>query len=187
MQVINTGWKKYRLDSFTGRVTGMGKDFVMYTFGQNTIGAVHGKGKRWIPVSVETSTKSFNHIFLTGNDGTEHSFYLENFDIACREGHELTAIWAVKPGEERGPCIIVLNNTTKQAFFSGLEIAKMFNAPSLIYILIITGSFINVYFLFHNTIVAVSVILPGFFIVRFISLKISRAAAKKFIAGFRLV
>lgn len=139
MKAITAGWKKYMLYSFTGKVTGMGKDFLIYRFGQNSKSYLSEKEK-WLPsVSVETKTNAFNHIFLTAADNSKRSINLNHFDIACREGHELTAIWAIKKGEQRSPYIIILNNTTRHAFFSDHIITKMFAIPFFLYVRIIPG------------------------------------------------
>lgn len=184
MYLIKTGWREYELYSFTGIVTGMGKVFLIYRFGQNSRSHFSEKGKWLPPVSVETTTNAFNHIFLTADDNNRRSINMNDFDIACREGHELTAIWAVKKGEHHGPYVVILNNTTKQAFFSYSIIIKMFDIPFFLYVLIIPGSYLAGYLFFQQIAAACLVTLPAILLTWFIGWKISTASAKKFIASF---
>ncbi len=185
MEVVNAGWKKYSFIAFTGRVTGMGKDFVMYTIGQNLKPPRINKKNSLPAVRIETKTKSFNHIFLTCSDGSERSLSLTGFDVACREGHELTAICANKKGSQWAPYIVILNITTKQAFFSVKEIGRMFRPPLIFQLIFIPVFFIGGYFSAGYVAGIITAIIPGSFAGRIIAEWISKPGIKKFMTRFR--
>jgi len=58
-----------------------------------------------------------NDIFLQDSSGKEHSYSLSDFNVACREGNELSVIWAIRKGRDRGPYIMVINHTTSNRFW----------------------------------------------------------------------
>jgi hypothetical protein len=134
MEYITVGMKKYYLFSFTGVVKELGKEQVIYTFGQHTTQIHSGNSRQIPPVRIETSVKAFNHILLCDRKGKEHYIRLADFDIACREGHELSVVWAVKGQEMNGPPVVVINNSTAQCFFCVATITKMFRPSALFYI-----------------------------------------------------
>jgi hypothetical protein len=185
MTIITAGGKKYTLYSFTGKVTGMGKDQIIYTLSQN-VKSFPPKKTKWIPpVRVETATKSFDHIFLTAGNGAEHSFTLKDINIACREGHQLTVIWVVRKGKERGPHIAIENNTTFQTFFSSREITRIFRVPVLFPILL-PAIFCLAGFLLYHEKGALLAVVPGIFTAIISGRSLSRIAAKRFMTTFRV-
>jgi hypothetical protein len=104
--------REFEIHSVTGKVVGQGK-FV-------TTG-ISGGGQRTKDSKVDqvrSSTSIHNDIFLQGRDGKEHHFALTDFNVACREGNELTVLWAIKPGQGSGPYFLVVNRTTSEQFWA---------------------------------------------------------------------
>jgi hypothetical protein len=156
---ITAGRKKYALYSFTGRVTGMGKDFIMFTFVQTAKTKLPGNKEWQPPVRVESTTTAFNHVFLKAVTGEEHSLRLDEFNIACREGHEMTAVWIIREGEERGPHIAIHNRTTLQTFFAPKEVKKLYDLPLSVQLLSLAAAFCTGYTLYgHITGVAAVIV-----------------------------
>lgn len=73
-------------------------------------------------VRVNSMTIVHDQLFLRDQFGKEHSFQLQDFNLACREGNSLAVIWGVKEGRTNGPYLAVINYTTGNTFFgkSGL-------------------------------------------------------------------
>lgn len=177
-------WDKYQFYSVTGRVTGMGKDMVLYTIGQNLKKHTIKKKGQFPAVRVETTTKAFNHLFLISNDGSEYSVRLPDFEIACREGHELTAIKLIKKKSEWGPYIAIMNHTTRQVFISEKEIGKLFRLPLTIQLALLACCFILGSLWKGYTTGVVAVIIPGCLSLWVINRLISKSGVKKFMGRF---
>jgi hypothetical protein len=82
------------------------------------------------PVYVTSSTTVHDQIFIQHN-GREWAVQLSNFNIACREGHHVTAVWAIKNGDERGPYILVANHTTGESYRADTTISQFVRSGSM--------------------------------------------------------
>jgi hypothetical protein len=65
-------------------------------------------------VSSSTTTTVHVQFFIQERDGTERSVQLVNVNLALREGHLLSAAWAIKKGKDRGPYFLFLNHSTAE-------------------------------------------------------------------------
>ncbi len=110
MQELRAGWGTYNLNWVTGKVVGQGKYATTAVSGG-------GGGATNSPVTISSSTTIHNDIFLVDSNGKEHSFQLSDFNLACREGNQLTVIWAIRKGKKEGQYIVAINHTTSQQFF----------------------------------------------------------------------
>lgn len=180
MVEITLGWKRYRLSWFTGEVTGMGKDFVIYTIGQSMKGYFSTKSKAAPVVKVETKAKMFDYIFLRGAEGEEQSICLRNFELACREGHIMTIVWAIRFGKEHKQSIAVLNNSTGQSVFSEKELAKMFRPPIVFHLVFILGFFFTGFVSAGYTAGIITAIVPGYFASGIIAGLIAKPGIRRF-------
>ena len=90
-----------------------------------------------------STTTVHDQIFLVDDMGKEHSFQLQDFNVACRDGNVLKVIWAVKKGKDKGDYIIMHSNTTGQAFFNTGAIRRMLR-PSWIIPLALTVLFLAI-------------------------------------------
>ena len=78
-----------------------------------------------------------DNFFLLDLNGEEHAFQLRNFNVACREGHEMTVIWAVNKGKKAGPYIAVINHTTSEQYWlDDKNLHKMFKTHKYIFLFI---------------------------------------------------
>ncbi len=119
MRELKAGTGTYNLYWVTGKVVGQGK------YATTTVSG-GGGGGAYSRVTISSSTTIHNDIFLVDSNGKEHSFQLSNFNIACREGNQLTVIWAIRKGKTQGKYIIAINHTTSQQVFDSPAIEKMF-------------------------------------------------------------
>ncbi|MCW3114210.1 MAG: hypothetical protein JWR18_2606 [Segetibacter sp.] len=134
MKTINAMGKEYTIYSVTGKVASSNKNMETRVSGSG--GGYNGSGYS-APVNIRSTTTVHDQIFLVDNSGKEHSFQLQNFDLACREGNELSVFWAIKKGKQRGEHIAVHNKTTENSFFDTGAIRRMFK-PSWIIPIVLT-------------------------------------------------
>lgn len=120
---LNLYRKSYDILVFTGTVVGSDKHLetkISSTGGGGTTVGGFGTTNR---VRVTSKTITHDDIFLQNEQGEEKAFKFKNFNISCREGHELTVISVIQKGKERGPHLAVVNHTTNEGF-SNLRAAK---------------------------------------------------------------
>jgi len=134
MRTINASGKEYTLYSVTGKVAASNKNMETRVSGGGG-GGYHGSGYT-SPVTITSTTTVHDQIFLIDESGKEHSFQLQNFDLACREGNELSVIWAIKKGKKTGEHIVVHNHSTEKTFFDTGAIRRMFRPPWFIPIIL---------------------------------------------------
>lgn len=132
METINASGKVYTLYSVTGKVVATNKNMETRVSGGGGGGYTHQGTGFSSPVTVTSTTTIHDQIFLVDDTGREHSFQLQDFNVACREGNVLKVIWAVKKGKDKGDYIIVQNNSTGQSFFNIGAIRRMFRPSWLI-------------------------------------------------------
>ncbi len=135
MQQFKAGMGKYKLYWVTGKVVGQVKYATTTVSGRGGGTSYGGTGSS--SVAISSSSTVHNDIFLVDSNGREHSFQLSNFNVACREGNQLTVIWAIRKGKKEGLYIAVLNHTTSQKVFDSPALEKMFLSWSGILFLIL--------------------------------------------------
>lgn len=108
---IKTIGKKFSVYALTGQVTDTTKNYETKISGGGGGGMVRNGYGFTSPVSVKSSTHIHDQIFLLDEEDKEHAIHLTNFNIDCRKGHRLTAIWAIKQNKKKGPYIAIVNNT----------------------------------------------------------------------------
>ncbi|RZK28133.1 MAG: hypothetical protein EOO63_11915 [Hymenobacter sp.] len=86
-------------------------------------------------LNLASTTVVHDQFFLEDANGQEHSFQLQGFNLACREGNSLTVVWAIKAGQQRGPYVAVLNNTTQNRFYNEKAIDNLSSPNFLLYLL----------------------------------------------------
>ncbi len=108
------------IHQMTGEVVGADKSSTMQVHGGGGGGTGHIVGGHGYtttsPVSVTSTTTIHDQIFLRDSAGKERSFQLSNFNVACRDGHKLSILWAKRKGKERGPFFRVINHTTNEQY-----------------------------------------------------------------------
>lgn len=118
------------IHQMTGEVVGADKSSTTQVHGGGGGGTGHIVGGHGYtatnPVSITSSTAIHDQIFLRDANGKERAFQLSNFNVACREGHKLSVLWAIKKGKKRGPFFRVLNHTTGESYQNKDGLKRLF-------------------------------------------------------------
>ena len=160
MTTISTPGKEYDLYTVTGKVMETGKNLETRVRGGGGGGATYGGYGGTAPVSITSTTVVHDQIFLVDDKKQEHSFQLQDFNVACRADNIISVIWAIKKGAKTGPYIAVVNDTTGNTFFNDKALQEMFRYP-LLYMLgavllcILLGSSMSGYFFWGILIVPI--------------------------------
>ncbi len=97
------GFRRYEIHTVTGFVRSPSKALETRTM-------VSGNQYN---VSSSSTTYVHDQFFIAHPNG-ETSFQLVDFNLPLREGHRLSAVWAIRKGRERGPYIMFRNHTTNE-------------------------------------------------------------------------
>ena len=66
-------------------------------------------------------------LFIKDRNDTAHAFIVNEMQLVCLDRDVLIVIWAIAPGEKRGPVIAIKNSSTAQAFFCNTSLKKMYS------------------------------------------------------------
>lgn len=121
--VINK--KTYEHRFFRGRVVGAEKHLETKVSGGGGGGSSYRGTGYTAPVHVSSTTVTHDMIHLADEEGAEMALRLQNWDLAVRETHELTAIWLVKKGKKGGPYVAIHNHTLNETDYNEKVLAKM--------------------------------------------------------------
>jgi hypothetical protein len=131
--------KTYVFKSVTGKVLNTTKSMETSVQGSVSGGGGRlreGSGKlKPVDLNLASTTIVHDQFFLEDEAGQEHSFQLQGFNLACREGNSLTVVAAFKPGQPRGPYVAVLNHSTQNRYFNEKAINSLSSPSSLLYLL----------------------------------------------------
>lgn len=129
----------YVLKSVTGKVLNATKSMETSVQGSVSGGGGRlreGSGKlKPVDLNLASTTIVHDQFFLEDEAGQEHSFQLQGFNIACREGNSLTVVAAFKPGQPRGPYVAVFNHSTQNRYFNEKAIDNICSPSTLLYLL----------------------------------------------------
>lgn len=79
--------------------------------------------------SVQSKTTRYQTMFLTDEEGKEHTVELVDFLVPCKEGHKLSLFLLTTGGSEYGSYFRAFNHNTKQHYQHGKAIrSEMFPA-----------------------------------------------------------
>jgi hypothetical protein len=129
MKTLTIDSKPIELYWFTGSVVGASKNLETRVTG----GGGGGQNGYSAPVSIRSTTTVHDQLFLVDRSGTERAFQLSNFDVACRESHNVSVVWAMKKGAKEGPYILVHNHTTGDASFKNDKLRALLLPSTALY------------------------------------------------------
>jgi hypothetical protein len=121
--VINK--KTYEHHFFRGSVVGATKQLETKVSGGGGGGGSYRGTGYTAPVTISSTTVTHDMIHLADEAGKELALRLQNWDLAVRETHVLTAIWLVKKGKKNGPYVAIHNHTLSQTDYNERVLAKM--------------------------------------------------------------
>lgn len=139
-----SGSSSFELYSFCGIVEESGKNMETRVHGGGGGGATYQGTGGTAPVSISSTTVVHDQIFLTRKDGKERAFQLQDFDLACRKGNEVTVFWGIKDGKDKGAYVAVKNHSTDQSFFDEKDLKKLF-INGWVQLLLIIGGIIAIF------------------------------------------
>jgi len=133
MKTITSNTKTYNIYHTYGKVANSNKNMETKVHG--------GGGGNNTNVRISSTTIVHDHLFVIDNNGQEHSFQLQGFDLACREGNEIAVAWGIKQGGKKGPYFMVHNFTTNQTFYRTPILHMMLRYPVWMALLATLASF----------------------------------------------
>jgi len=115
--IVNIGPKTVHLYSTTGVVQEAGKRSETHVHGSGGGSALPMSGSHTTNVRITSTTTVHDDLFIVDDDGKEHAFQLQDFDVAVRKGNRITITHAIASNKQSGPYILVQNHSTRQHFF----------------------------------------------------------------------
>ena len=129
--------QQFSFEATTGKVLNTSKN--LETVVQSSVSGgggrlSEGSGRiRPVEVSVSSTTIVHDQLFLEDAQGREHAFQLQGFDVACREGHELSLVFALRAGATQGPYVAVINHSTRQKFYNEAVLHRLSKPSAALY------------------------------------------------------
>ena len=133
MEELQIGSKTLNLSWFTGKVVGTTKNLETKVSGGGGGGYTSQGSGYTAPVHITSTTTVHDQLFLIDPSGQERSFQLKNFDISCRETHQVTVLWAAKKGKTDGYNVLVYNHTVNKAAFQQSSLSLLLKPWKLPY------------------------------------------------------
>jgi len=125
MARIELGWKAFEHHFVRGTAVGVDKKLETKVQGGGGGGSSYRGTGYTAPVRVTSTTTTHDLIHLQDENGQEHAIRLQNWDLAVRETHDLTAMWLAKPGKSGGPYVAIHNHSLEQTDYDEKGIAKL--------------------------------------------------------------
>lgn len=117
--------KTYEHNYVRGTVVGANKQLETKVHGGGGGGSSYQGTGYTAPVAITSSTTTHDMIHVQDEQGGEHAIRLQNWDLAVRETHTLTAVWLVKKGKKGGPYVAIHNHTLNQTDYNDDYLAKI--------------------------------------------------------------
>ena len=124
MREILINGKPFELHAVTGRVAAANKQLETRVSGGGGGGYAHQGTGFTNAVHISSTTVTHDQVYVVDGGGREHALRLQNWNLACREGHELTAVWLIKKGKTSGPYVAIRNATIDETKYDDKELAK---------------------------------------------------------------
>jgi len=126
MELLKAGGRTYALHYTTGTVQETGKNMETRVSGGGGGGTTFGGYGATAPVNIRSQTIVHDQLFITDAANKEHAFQLQDFNLACRTGHKVSVVWAIKKGKGSGKYIVVVNHSTGTNFYNEKALKNVF-------------------------------------------------------------
>lgn len=113
---LNAGYSYYTLNTATGMVLSPTKAMQEHV-------SVHGDGRGGVHST--SHTVIHDQFFIRNAQHYETDVKLRNVDLALREGHDFSAVWAIKRGRKSGNYFLLRNHTTNRTDFLDHALKEM--------------------------------------------------------------
>jgi len=124
-QTFTAGKFNYTIYYAKGKVVGKDKNFETKISGGGGGGGTYQGTGGTAPISISSRTVIHDKIYLQHEHGKETSIELTDWDVACREGHEMLFAWIIKDKNERGPYVALKNFTTDDQELNSKKIKEL--------------------------------------------------------------
>ncbi len=102
---------RYEVHQFSGEVMKANKHLETQVRGGGGGGFTYQGTGGGGSVSISSTTVTHDDVFLRDAQGREHVLRLRDWDVACREGHDMQAVWLSRDGKDTD-YLMVRNRTT---------------------------------------------------------------------------
>lgn len=137
MREIRINGKSLEVHSMTGKVASSAKQLETKVSGGGGSGMMRNGSGYTAPVRIHSTTTTHDQIFLVDGTGKEHIIRLKNWDLACRESNELTAVWMNRKGKDGGPYVAIRNLSTDTVDYDDKALARLARPWWLLLVLIL--------------------------------------------------
>lgn len=160
MKTISVNGQAYDLHCIKGQV--LGADQKLETTVSGGGGSTYNGRGHVAPITSRTTVH--DKIFLADAMGKEHAFQLQDFNLACREGHNLVVVSAhLRDSKKNGDYLAVINQTTGQIYYGEAALTRLCKPNKLPYWFGMIGGLIGGGFLINSIgflILIAAVVLP---------------------------
>jgi hypothetical protein len=125
MREITINGTTFQVHALTGRVASTNKQLETRVSGGGGGGMMHQGSGYSSAVHITSTTVTHDQIFLVDDAGSEHALRLQNWDIACREGNQMTAVWLIKKGKTSGNYVAIRNHSIDETKYDDKGLAKI--------------------------------------------------------------
>jgi len=122
---IIVGGKLYAIYYVQGGVVGKDKQMETRVHGGGGGGATYQGTGGTAPISISSTSTIHDKVYLDTGNGKEAVIEVQDWDIACREGHRMTVVWVIGQGKNSGPYVGFANHTTDELFVSKLSLERL--------------------------------------------------------------
>ena len=124
ISTINVGSRQIEIHSMSGEVMDSQKWTTTEISGGGGEGVL-SNGSGYIKQDkIKSKTTTHDQIIIRTADGEEESLKVEDLNLAVRQGHWVSLIWAIPNGWREGPFVAILNQNTGALDFIGSAVNK---------------------------------------------------------------
>jgi hypothetical protein len=124
MTTIKLGSRQIAIHSMSGEVMDSQKWTTTEISGGGASGVI-SNGSGYIEKDeVKSKTTTHDQIIIRTADGEEESLKVEDLNLAVRQGHWVSLIWAIPSGWKEGPFVAIFNHNTDSLDFIGSAVNK---------------------------------------------------------------
>jgi hypothetical protein len=124
LEIVING-KHYEVRQFAGKVMQANKHLETKVSGGGGGGLTYQGTGGSAAVNISSTTVTHDDVYLQNEQGREYVLRLRNWDVACRDGHEMQAVWLSRDGTETD-YVLIRNRTTDSVQWAHRPFAKMF-------------------------------------------------------------
>ncbi len=125
MREISVNGRTYEVHATSGRVAAANKQLETRVSGGGGGGMTYQGTGFNNSVHISSQTVTHDQIFLVDQQGQERALKLQDWDVTCREGNELTAVWLIRKGKPNGPYVAIRNDTLGETQYDDKHLAKI--------------------------------------------------------------